>query len=169
VVDAVWPEGRVRRMMYFAYGSNLDQKQMAQRCPNAKVVGPAHLADHRICFPRRSPVRGCAVASVEPYIGATVWGIVYEMTLGDMKRLDAREGYDPINLKAINRYERVEVPVMRVSGGPMTAFTYVAVPENEPGLPSVDYMRQIIGGAVAHSFPDDYVAALKAFPVDIDV
>lgn len=156
-------------MIYFAYGSNLDRQQMAQRCPNAKVIGPARLADHRICFPRKSPVRGCAVASIEPYVGTTVWGVIYEMTVDDLKRLDAREGYDPINLKAVNRYDRVEIVVQRLNGEPAPAVTYVAVPESEPGLPSADYMRQIIEGAVAHSFPDDYVASLKAFPVDTGV
>ena len=63
-------------MIYFAYGSNLDQMQMGQRCPDAKLVGLAQLADHRLCFPRRSPVRGCAVASVEPHAGGMVWGVM---------------------------------------------------------------------------------------------
>ena len=52
---------------------------------------------------------------------------------------------------------------------PVKAVTNVALPDPDPGLPSVDYMRQIIDGAVAHSFPDDYVAILKAFPVDTGV
>jgi gamma-glutamylcyclotransferase (GGCT)/AIG2-like uncharacterized protein YtfP len=153
-------------MIYFAYGSNLDRQQMAQRCPNAKVIGPAQLTDHRICFPRKSPVRGCAVASIEPHAGMTVWGLMYEMTADDLKRLDAREGYDPVNLKAANRYDRVEIVIEQMRGEPVKAVTYVALPEDEPGLPSFDYMKQIIDGAVANSFPDDYVASLKAFPVD---
>ena len=29
--------------LYFAYGSNLDLEQMAQRCPDAEIVGPCLL------------------------------------------------------------------------------------------------------------------------------
>ena len=32
--------------LYFAYGSNLDLEQMAQRCPDATDPRPATLADH---------------------------------------------------------------------------------------------------------------------------
>jgi hypothetical protein len=56
--------------------------------------------------------------------------------------------------------------IEQLKGEAVKAVTYVALPEDDPGLPSLDYMRQIIDGAVAHSFPDDYVASLKAFPVD---
>ena len=30
--------------LYFAYGSNLDLEQMAQRCPDAEIVGRAAAA-----------------------------------------------------------------------------------------------------------------------------
>ena len=49
------------------------------------------------------------------------------------------------------------------------AFTYAAVPEDEPGLPSVDYFKHIIEGAIAHSFPDEYVEALRMVRVVEDV
>lgn len=152
-------------MIYFAYGSNLDRVQMAQRCPNARLIGPAQLADHRLCFPRRSPVRGCAVASVEPHAGGVVWGVMWELDEDDLARLDAREGYDPVNPSAANRYNRVEVVLDRLRGDSVKAVTYIALPEANPGLPSADYMKHIIEGATGHSFPDDYVAMLKAVPV----
>jgi gamma-glutamylcyclotransferase (GGCT)/AIG2-like uncharacterized protein YtfP len=155
-------------MFYFAYGSNLDPVQMAQRCPGATPVGPAQLADHRLCFPRRSPVRGCAVASVEPQEGAIVWGILYRIGREDLVRLDEREGYDPVNLSAVNRYDRIEVAVTPSDGESVSAMMYVALPELMPGLPSVTYLKHIVDGAVAHSLPDDYVARLRAIDVTED-
>lgn len=149
-------------MRYFAYGSNLDLMQMAQRCPAAKLVGPAQLANHRICFPRRSPVRGCAVASFEAYRGGVVWGVIYELDEDDLKRLDEREGFDPVNPSAVNRYCRVDVTVQHTAGERIEAVAYVAVPEENPGRPSRDYLKHIIEGAAAHSFPDDYIEALRA-------
>ena len=38
------------RVLYFAYGSNLDPEQMASRCPSARVAFLARLADHRLDF-----------------------------------------------------------------------------------------------------------------------
>ncbi|TXA39621.1 replication protein, partial [Mycobacterium tuberculosis variant bovis] len=35
-----------RRHLYFAYGSNLCARQMAQRCPDAADPRPAVLDDH---------------------------------------------------------------------------------------------------------------------------
>ena len=37
-------------MKYIAYGSNLNLKQMAMRCPTAKVVGRAMLKDYQLTF-----------------------------------------------------------------------------------------------------------------------
>jgi gamma-glutamylcyclotransferase (GGCT)/AIG2-like uncharacterized protein YtfP len=155
-------------MFYFAYGSNLDPVQMAQRCPGATAVGAAQLADHRLCFPRRSPVRGCAVASIEPREGSNVWGVLYKIGRDDLVRLDEREGYDPVNLSAVNRYDRVEITVTKSNGEAVTAMIYVAVPEPMPGLPSVTYLKHIVDGAVAHRLPDDYVARLRTFDVTED-
>jgi len=138
---------------------------MAQRCPGARIIGVAQLANHRICFPRRSPVRGCAVASFEPHKGGVVWGVVYELEDDDLRRLDEREGYDPVNPRAINRYCRVDVTVHHTAGEKVEAVAYVAVPEESPGRPSAEYMRHIIDGAVAHSFPDDYIKTLMAIAI----
>jgi len=155
-------------MKYFAYGSNLDLLQMAQRCPNAKVIGPAQLTNHRLCFPRSSPVRGCAVASIEPHEGHVIWGVIYELDADDLHRLDSREGYDPVNLAGVNRYEREEIVVAHKQGEKVDAVVYIAVPEDDPGRPSSGYMRHIIEGAVAHSFPDDYIEMLRAVEVAVD-
>ena len=38
------------KKLYIAYGSNLNIKQMANRCPTAKVVGASMLKDWRLLF-----------------------------------------------------------------------------------------------------------------------
>jgi gamma-glutamylcyclotransferase (GGCT)/AIG2-like uncharacterized protein YtfP len=107
------------------------------------------------------------VASVEPHEGGIVWGVIYKLGREDLMHLDAREGFDPVNLCAVNRYDRVDVAVTR-SGQSVSAMMYVAVPEPEPGLPSVTYLKHIVDGAAAHGLPDDYVARLRAVDVTED-
>lgn len=155
-------------MNYFAYGSNLDQIQMAHRCPDATLVGNAKLTGHRLCFPRNSPVRGCAVASFEAHADSVVWGVIYELSDEDIARLDAREGYDPINPSAVNRYVRIDVSVQQTPGQTVEAVTYIAVPDDSEGKPSEDYMKHLISGAVAHGLPSEYIEMLSAIETSKD-
>ena len=54
----------MKRILYIAYGSNMNIRQMAWRCPMAEVVGTARLKGYRLLF--RGYKRG-AVATVEPF------------------------------------------------------------------------------------------------------
>jgi gamma-glutamylcyclotransferase (GGCT)/AIG2-like uncharacterized protein YtfP len=153
-------------MIYFAYGSNLDPAQWADRCPASQFVAVARLDGHRLHFPRRSPVRLCAVASVEPCFGETVWGALYRMSASDFALLDRREGHFPDRHPAESRYLRVSISVTRLDDTTVEALTYVAVPAPDPGLPSADYLRHLIAGALHHGLPADYVARLREIPTE---
>jgi len=39
--------------LYFAYGSNMDKDQMANRCPESNFAGTALLKDYRFIINRR--------------------------------------------------------------------------------------------------------------------
>ena len=153
-------------MIYFAYGSNLDPAQWAERCPTSPFVTVARLDHHRLHFPRRSPVRLCAVASIEPFFGEAVWGVLYRMSAEDFADLDRREGHFPDRHPDESRYRRVPVPVARTDGVTVEALTYVAVASPDPGLPSPDYLRHLVAGALHHGFPADYVAWLRSIPTE---
>ena len=75
---------------YIAYGSNLNREQMAQRCPDAKVIGSGMLKDYELLF------RGytdAAVATVEPKEGENVPVLIWEISPRDEVNLDRYEGY----------------------------------------------------------------------------
>ena len=55
--------------LYFAYGSNINLDQMAQRCPDAQVVGPVTLENYELLF--RGNLRGAGVATIAPREGYT--------------------------------------------------------------------------------------------------
>jgi hypothetical protein len=50
-------------VLYFAYGSNLDEVQMRRRCPQAVLVGPARLLGHRLVFSGWWPGRSAAAST----------------------------------------------------------------------------------------------------------
>ncbi|MFC1854127.1 gamma-glutamylcyclotransferase family protein [candidate division CSSED10-310 bacterium] len=48
-------------IVYFAYGSNLDQEQMQERCSDAVVKSRGYLADYALAFGGQSLSRGGGV------------------------------------------------------------------------------------------------------------
>ena len=149
-------------MLYFAYGSNMDPHQMAQRCPASPAVGIGYLADHQLCFPRLSVERGCGVASVRAAPGERAWGVVYRMTEEDLAVLDTYEAYQPGRAAHLNGYNRQTMPV-RIENEPVETLIYIAVEQEAPPLPSLAYLTHMRTGARHHGLPADYIALLDAF------
>ena len=77
--------------LYFAYGSNINLDQMAQRCPDAQVVGPVTLENYELLF--RGNLRGAGVATIAPREGSTVHGLLWNITPECERSLDYYEGY----------------------------------------------------------------------------
>ena len=75
-----------RRHAYFAYGSNLCVRQMARRCPDAGDPRPAVLSDHDWLINARG------VATVEPFAGNDVHGVLWQLSDHDLATLDSAEG-----------------------------------------------------------------------------
>lgn len=149
-------------MYYFAYGSNLDLMQMQMRCPNAQFVSTARLDNHKICFPRKSFVRDCAVISVEPAAGESVWGALYEIDAADLARLDEREGFSVKRDRDKNPQNRITVQVERSDEQSVSAETYVATPSEEPGQPSPHYIGYLVASAAECGLPKSQLVKLAA-------
>lgn len=156
-------------MLYFAFGSNLNAVQMAERCPSHKVVGLAALRDHKLSFPLHSQRWGGGVASIQVAHGKSLYGIVYDLTDADLASLDQYEGFrGPGDDHNVYDREAVFVDLERPDDGSIPrrvrVLIYVARPNN-PGPPSRRYLDAILEGARHHRLPDDYVNALAKTPV----
>jgi gamma-glutamylcyclotransferase (GGCT)/AIG2-like uncharacterized protein YtfP len=153
-------------MLYFAYGSNLDWDQMRDRCPSARYLGNARLADHQLVISRKSIGRGCGVADVIPSVGESVWGVIYEISDADAASLDRDEGYRA-GRKA-NAYDRIAKEVVAIQDGTQRTIrvqTYVASAQPNPPAPSRKYLDQIITGARHWQLPEEYIERLKGIRV----
>lgn len=73
-------------VLYFAYGSNLDIKQMLYRCPNAKFKSTYKLKGYKLVFSRHASIEYTGIAR------DFVQGVIYELDSKDEKALDIREG-----------------------------------------------------------------------------
>jgi gamma-glutamylcyclotransferase len=126
-------------ILYFAYGSNLDDGQMRVRCPGARERCRATLAGHRLVFGGFSQRWGGAVANIVPAATSQVNGLVYELTAADLLALDGFEGHP-------HKYERRPTTVSVVGGQEIVACTYVMQPTFfVPGRPPDGYFEAIYG------------------------
>ncbi len=126
-------------MYYFAYGSDLDRKQMSARCPDSEPRFVATLPNHRLIFTGWSRQWRGGIASIKPLQGERVAGAVYEISERDLRLLDRYEGY-PAN------YDRVTKRVITDSGQWLEVVTYIKRQQSEETEPSRDYLRLIQQG-----------------------
>jgi phage replication-related protein YjqB (UPF0714/DUF867 family) len=137
---------QARRHSYFAYGSNLCARQMAQRCPDASDPRPAVLTDHDWLINQRG------VATVEPFAGNQVHGVLWQLSDHDLATLDSAEGV-PV------RYRRDRLTV-DTDNGPSPAWVYIDH-RVTPGPPRPGYLSKIIDGAVQHGLPQRWIDYLR--------
>ena len=150
-------------MIYFAYGSDMNPGEMAERCPGHRSIGVARLPDHRLCFPRFSRSRGSASASIEPSSGDVVFGALYDLPADEVPVRHYQHGYDPDGPADLNRHDFRQITVRRQGGSePVKAMTYVAIPDGTAALPSAAYMNAIMDGARYHGLPRAYMVVLQA-------
>jgi phage replication-related protein YjqB (UPF0714/DUF867 family) len=137
---------RERRQAYFAYGSNLCVMQMAHRCPGASDPRPALLADHDWLINQRG------VATIEPWAGTHVYGVLWQITEHDVATLDSAEGVPA-------RYRRDRLTV-HTDDGPSSAWVYIDH-RVEPGAPRPGYLERIVAAAIHHGLPHRWVEFLR--------
>ena len=125
---------------YLAYGSNLNVRQMALRCPTAKPVGSAVIKDYELLF--KGSKTG-AYLPIEPKSGAEVPVAVWSVELADEERLDVYEGFPAFYYKT-----EFDLPVNYFSGKKVVrkAFVYIMHEERPLGLPSGSYVRTCLEG-----------------------
>ena len=84
-------------MLYFAFGSNLNQKQMKKRCKDSKYIGCYSLKNYKLVF--RNYFLGGGVADIQKDKNSTVLGAIYKISKKDEKELDIYEDYPKTYIK----------------------------------------------------------------------
>ena len=118
--------------LYIAYGSNMDEKQMAYRCPEAQLLGKAEVEDYRLLF--KGSKTG-AYATIEPEEGSRIPVLLWEIAEQDERSLDRYEGYPRF-------YYKKELEI-EFGGERKTAMVYIMHEENLLGIPSERYQDVI--------------------------
>ncbi len=115
---------------------------MARRCPDAGNPRPATLADHDWLINQRG------VATIEPFAGGRVHGVLWSVSEHDLATLDSAEGV-PV------RYRRGQRTV-HTDGGPSPDWVYIDH-RVHPGPPRPGYLERVVDGAVQQGLPQTWI------------
>ena len=126
-------------MYYFAYASNLNRKQMAERCPGNKPLYRAVLPNYKLIFTGWSRQYRSSTASVKPFQGDKVSGAVYDISEQCLQRLDRYENAPTV-------YNRLNVLIISEDGEAVKAVTYIRREQSEETAPSPEYLATIQQG-----------------------
>lgn len=134
-------------MLYFAYGSNLDEENWELWCRNKgydsasiEPLGPAWLPDHELVFHYQSRLRRGGALDVRPRHGTAIPGALFRVH--DWEGLDAKEGVSG------GYYRRISVTALTDDGRAHSATTYRVCDERVCGFvpPGPEYREMVMRG-----------------------
>ena len=150
------------QIKYFAYGSNLDLAKMKVRCPSSELISKGSLSGYRLTFNRYARGWGGGGADVIQDQGSEVWGLIFELSDIDLKRLDRYEGCykDQTSL-----YERWKAVIDTPDGQVCDVCIYTVVEKQKFVRPTPEYLQIIKDAAVRWDFPKVYQQTLELAPI----
>jgi gamma-glutamylcyclotransferase (GGCT)/AIG2-like uncharacterized protein YtfP len=153
-------------VLYFAYGSNLDEENWALWCDkkgydpaSIEAIGPAWLPDHELVFHYQSRLRNGGALDVHPRHGTAIPGALFRVH--DWQGLDAKEGVSG------GYYRRLSVTALTDDGRAHSATTYCVCDARVRDFvaPGPEYRQIVTGGLSRFGHPHDgFLAAASGAP-----
>ena len=81
-------------MLYFAYGSNLNHRQMSKRCPDSKYLKKYFLKGYKLCFSHKTNKTVYGHANIFKNSKSLVPGALWNISKKDEAKVDYYEGID---------------------------------------------------------------------------
>ena len=141
--------------LYFAFGSNMLERELVAHTPGARSLGEAVLRGYRVAFTRWSERRGGGGADIVEDPNGEAWGVLYEVPDDELPALDAKEGVP-------TAYRRTTVCVEDAAGVARYVMAYEVVKQPGSYAPAAGYLDIVIEGAREHGLPAWYVERLAA-------
>lgn len=156
-------------MYYFAYGTNVNLKDMGTWCELRKIrhiriisKQPAILKDFQLVFDHYSAEYNGSIANVHPHPGEQVHGVLYNLLDEDFWIIKKKNGVPGICAEYVD-----PITVYLYDRSPVHRVKLFVVPDErcQPDLkPSEEYLRIIIEGARTENLSPAYISKLESIP-----
>lgn len=135
--------------------------RLRARTPSALPRGIARLAGHRLAWHKvgRDGSAKCDIVETGR-IGDVVWGVLFEIALGERRLLDEAEGLG-------RGYEHKPISVL-TERGPLVAGAYYATHVDAALRPFDWYLEFVLHGAREHRLPHGYLEQLMHVIAAVD-
>lgn len=137
LVDLILNYTSTKEHVYFAYGSNMNEEQMNERCPGSVLVCKGILKNHKFVLDSKG------YASVIQDSTEDTEGLIWLITEKDEKNLDCYEGV------ASNCY-RKEICDITVGKNNIKALVYISNRNTENIIYNPEYMKKVELAAKEH-------------------
>jgi gamma-glutamylcyclotransferase (GGCT)/AIG2-like uncharacterized protein YtfP len=132
-------------MLYFAFGSNLNRKQIKRRCKNSRFISRHILKNYQLVF--RSKY---GAADIQRKKGNSVLGAIYDISKADEKKLDVYEEFPKVYVKKYFKIRKEKVMFYYMSN------------KTKQTEPSRRYLSSIIQGYKDCGYKDSHILVSRA-------
>jgi gamma-glutamylcyclotransferase (GGCT)/AIG2-like uncharacterized protein YtfP len=153
IIEHCRPIDWKRRVLYFAYGSNMSTSRFLARIACARSAGIAYLKNKKVLFNKVS-TDGSGKANLVDSPGDVTWGVLYQIDFQDLSTLDKIEA----------DYDRIQVQVLRSDGDSVKAVIYISTYLTSDPVAYDWYKELVLSGAREHNLLRDYIAYLERLP-----
>lgn len=147
------------KIIYFAYGSNMNLSQMKERCPHSEKFDIGFMKDAEVCFPSFYEPWNSGMAGYQSSPGNDMWGVLFYLDQRDLEVMREYEDYIPGQDPSLNNYNEVFVDIV-VGEQMVRCMTYESVVTGKY-KPSLKYLQGIITGAINNDLPEEYIEKLS--------
>lgn len=149
---------RTAKNLLFAYGSNMNPKQLHKRCSHPVRISSAFLADHCLGFYGHSAEWDGALETAVKKRGHRLWGVVFDLSSLDWERLDL---WQNARFDGTGRYFHYPVEVISMHGIHYEARMYKLDVLGPSMPPSSLYLEHLLEGARENQLPTSYIESLQ--------
>ena len=146
------------RHLLFAYGANMNSRQLTQRCASPERVSAAYLPDYRMEFYGHSEEWDGALETAIETPGQALWGVLYALNDMDWEQLDL---WQDARFDGAGAYFHYPVTVFDPRGAAHEARLFKKDVLDSPLPPSAEYMSHILRGAIQNQLPQPYIDRLR--------
>lgn len=151
---------------YFAYGSNMSNRRLLDRCSTANFLEIAKIESYILAFNKKSSLDKSGKANIiqTGKSSTVVWGVIFEIEESQKTNLDTAEGKG-------KGYDEQTIKVIDSKGQEHECTTYIATEAKylDNALTPMDwYKEHCLIGAKEHNLPDDYISIIEGQTATID-